>query len=140
MDGQRAGTSHSQRAFILMHLLEHSAPEVVQHHVHEKFQSPPPSRHGSIYPQQQGPYFASPEFEAVPPQYPGTSSVPYLGALVAPPIDDKHHESEKLCGIKRGLFLLLLALGGLLLLAIAIGVGVGVGLSSHNKTAANATT
>ncbi|KAK4447475.1 hypothetical protein QBC34DRAFT_128952 [Podospora aff. communis PSN243] len=132
MDGQRAGTSHSQQAFIPMHYLEHSAPEVVQHPVHEKYQSPPPSRHGSIYPpaQKQGAYFTSPEFEAVPPQYPGAA---YPAALVAPPIEYNQQGEERFCGLRRRLFLILLAVGGLVLLIIAIAVGVGVGLSSHNN-------
>ncbi|KAK0632220.1 hypothetical protein B0T14DRAFT_559933 [Immersiella caudata] len=134
MDGQLAGTSHSQQAFIPMHLLEHSAPEVVQHPVHEKYQTPPPSRHGSIYPpiQKQGSFFTPPEFEAVPPQYPG-----YPTALVAPPIDHQQEE-EKFCGVRRKLFLILLAVGGLVLLVIAIGVGVGVGLSSSNNNNSSA--
>ncbi|KAK0655522.1 hypothetical protein B0T16DRAFT_451183 [Cercophora newfieldiana] len=119
--------------------MEHSAPEVVQHPVHEKYQSPPPPRHGSIYPavHKQDSFLASPEFEPVPPQYPG-APLAYPTPLVAPPIDDQRDDQGKLCGIRKGLLLVLLAVGGVVLLAIAVGVGVGVGLSGHNNSQANA--
>jgi len=124
-----------------MQTLEQSAPEVVKttDPYYEKYQSPPPSRHGSAHPpplQQQGSFFVPPEFETVPPQYPGTP----VAALVAPPIDDRQNDDDKLCGIRRGLLPWLLGIGGLVLLVIAVGVGVGVGLSGQTHSSPTATT
>lgn len=45
------------------------------------------------------------------------------------------NKNERICGIKRSLFLILLAGGGLLLMGIAIGVGVGVGVGTKNDGA-----
>ena len=136
MDHQRAGTSHSQQGFIPMHMLEHSAPEVVNHHVDEKYQSPPPSRHGSIHPTaavQKQPTFFPSEFENIPPQYAGTTAAAYPAALVAPPIEETQRDEERYCGIRRRKFLLLLLIGGAVLLVLAIAIGVGVGVSTRKS-------
>ncbi|KAK3940584.1 hypothetical protein QBC46DRAFT_341409 [Diplogelasinospora grovesii] len=80
---------------------------------------------------------------AVPPQYPGTDG-PVLGyppphpALPVPPADAGADFRRTVCGVRRGLFLLLLTLGGLTLMGIAIGVGVGVGINNQSRSSAAA--
>lgn len=65
------------------------------------------------------------------PRYPGTP-VDVPGTLEVPPIEQQSRFEGTICGVRRGLFILLLGGGAIVLLAIAIGVGVGVGLS-HQK-------
>lgn len=148
MDTPRVGTSHSQRSFIPLRELEHSAPEVVQHPilapppafpVYEKKaeQAPTPSYFPAVPEQQRQPYWAPSEFEPVPPQYSTHNHYPGVphsqpAALVVPPIPHRAETEGTLCGMRRRLCIILLATGGLLLLAIAVGVGVGVGIGGKS--------
>ncbi|KAK3330625.1 hypothetical protein B0H66DRAFT_69880 [Apodospora peruviana] len=66
----------------------------------------------------------------LPPQYPGAPAT-YPSGLEVPPVEESQAE-PRILGVRRRLFLLLLALGGLVLLGIAIGVGVGVGVGNQN--------
>ncbi len=121
--------------------LDHSAPEVVPpgHLAPEKspFATPPPSQQSNNPPRDV--FWAQPEFEGVPPQYPGAVAG-YTGALVAPPIEPGRNKEDRICGVRRGLFLLILAIGGLILLGVAVGVGVGVGLGSQNRNSGSGVT
>ncbi|KAK4673799.1 hypothetical protein QC763_115120 [Podospora pseudopauciseta] len=64
------------------------------------------------------------------PRYPGTPAAA-PSTLAVPPIEreKKPRAPGTICGVRRGPFLLLSAVAGLVLLAIAVGVGVVVGLS-----------
>ncbi|KAK0737460.1 hypothetical protein B0T21DRAFT_439144 [Apiosordaria backusii] len=91
---------------------------------------------------QQGSYNWSPDGDFDPvPRYPGTPVTAPAGTLAVPPIERERRRPRlagTICGVKRGLFLLLLAVGGLVLLAIAIGVGLGVGLAKKPESAETA--
>ena len=52
------------------------------------------------------------------------------GRSTGPP----NKKNGRICGLKRTLFLILLAGGGLLLMGIAIGVGVGVGVGTKDHS------
>ncbi|KAK4181361.1 hypothetical protein QBC36DRAFT_366826 [Triangularia setosa] len=81
----------------------------------------------------QGGYNWSPDGDFDPvPRYTGTPAAA-PATLAVPPIERERRPrlAGTICGVKRGLFLLLLAVGGLVLLAIAIGVGLGVGLAKR---------
>ncbi|KAK1758712.1 hypothetical protein QBC47DRAFT_149867 [Echria macrotheca] len=153
MDTPRLGTSHSQQSFIRRHELEHSAPEVVEQPtptlsqafpVYEKNAAypPAPSYSPAVPDQPRQSYWAPSDFETVPPQY----STHYQavqphhpGALVVPPIEHAPVKRETICGIRRGLFIILLAAAGLLLLAIGVGVGVGVGVGGNRNASSGST-
>jgi len=78
-------------------------------------------------------------YDAVSSQYaasmPSNSAPPLL-----PGSQSGSPDEDRICGIRRKLFLLLLGLGGLVLLGIAIGVGVGIGLGAQENPAPPAAT
>jgi hypothetical protein len=119
-----------------------SAPEV--YYPPEKVVSPTTPTNGQSpllanQQQHQSTYWAHGEYEARPPQYSGAPGavLGYPPALVVPSAEAAGPE-ERICGIRRGLFLLLLAVGGMVLMGIAIGVGVGVGLGNQSRNNVNA--
>lgn len=153
MSTQQVRTLHDQRAFVPMHQLEHSAPEVVDQPVTVQPGGPFPFEKGGYPPAsytaahsyppafqeqpQRNSYWSPADFETVPPQY--SAQYPGLSAsdpasLVVPPIDQPARRGETICGIRRNRFILLLAAAGLVLLAIALGVGVGVGIGGNRSS------
>lgn len=135
MDPGRVGTSHSQKAFASARELEHSAPEVYEHPAPEVYHPEhQPSQTFSKDTEKPGFGAQSAQNLYPPPQYTPGTSTEYPSALEVPPVElPAPAEEGKICGIRRGLFLLLLGLGGLILLGIAVGVGVGVGLGSQKS-------
>ncbi|KAK3336065.1 hypothetical protein B0T19DRAFT_27330 [Cercophora scortea] len=118
---QASAVPHSRRS--------HDAPEVVQQpQLPEKpaeFTQPSP-----VVDQQQS-YRYWPHGETVPPRYP-SSSREDAPELLVPPVEPQ--AEPRICGIRRNLFLLLVALGGLIMMGIAVGVGVGIGNQNRNTT------
>ncbi|KAK3693654.1 hypothetical protein B0T22DRAFT_46452 [Podospora appendiculata] len=109
----------------------HDAPEVVQRpYLPEK---PAELTQQSPRVDQQQNYNYWPHSEAVPPRYPSSSGEDPPELLV-PPVEPL--AEPRICGIRRGLVLLLVALGGLIMMGVAVGVGVGVGIGNQNRNTA----
>lgn len=91
----------------------------------------PPESQPLFYPPahlQPGQYGDSPDmYDGSQMSYPPSQA----GRSTGPP----KKKNERICGIKRTLFLILLAGGGLLLMGIAIGVGVAVGVGTKSDSA-----
>jgi len=141
MEARRAGTSHSQLAFIPLRQLEHSAPEVVEQHepvpvTAEKGGYPAPTYPPAFQeqPQRNSSYWSPADVEPLPPKYSAHhAGLPHVAndpaSLVVPPIEQgSMRRDETICGLRRKRFIVLLATVGLILLGIGVGVGVGVGI------------
>lgn len=90
----------------------------------------PPESEQLFYPPaylQPGQYGASPDMY-------GGSQMSYPPSQAGRSMGPPNKKNERICGIKRTLFLILLAGGGLLLMGIAIGVGVGVGAGTKSDS------
>ncbi|KAM7201896.1 hypothetical protein V8F20_004604 [Naviculisporaceae sp. PSN 640] len=71
-------------------------------------------------------------FPVVPSSFPHGDSP----TLIAPPVDIPQEDCEKrICGVRRNVFALLLALGFLIVVGVGVGVGVKIGVVDQNRSA-----